>query len=152
MLLCPPPIFLPTSCSIPTTRLTGLLFIGLSQVASIVWECLCRGQQCQESAPELKWLLKRFWCTTIQCQTIRILLYFGIVKTCGQKAKSKLNTYCLPFFLQTTEYTELDDSNFDWTCPNTQILFPNDPMYAQSIREPLKNVVDKSCPRGVSRV
>ncbi|XP_074078323.1 ER degradation-enhancing alpha-mannosidase-like protein 3 isoform X2 [Macrotis lagotis] len=52
----------------------------------------------------------------------------------------------------TTEYTELDDSNFDWTCPNTQILFPNDPMYAQSIREPLKNVVDKSCPRGVVRV
>ncbi|NWQ77373.1 EDEM3 protein, partial [Columbina picui] len=52
----------------------------------------------------------------------------------------------------TTEYTELDDSNFDWTCPNTQILFPNDPMFAQSIREPLKNVVDKSCPRGVSRV
>ncbi|XP_051480350.1 ER degradation-enhancing alpha-mannosidase-like protein 3 isoform X2 [Apus apus] len=52
----------------------------------------------------------------------------------------------------TTEYTELDDSNFDWTCPNTQILFPNDPMFAQSIREPLKNVVDKSCPRGISRV
>ncbi|XP_020650758.3 ER degradation-enhancing alpha-mannosidase-like protein 3 isoform X1 [Pogona vitticeps] len=52
----------------------------------------------------------------------------------------------------TTEYTELDDTNFDWTCPNTQILFPNDPMYAQSIREPLKNVVDKSCPRSISRV
>ncbi|XP_065411721.1 ER degradation-enhancing alpha-mannosidase-like protein 3 isoform X1 [Chrysemys picta bellii] len=52
----------------------------------------------------------------------------------------------------TTEYMELDDSNFEWTCPNTQILFPNDPMYAQSIREPLKNVVDKSCPRGVARV
>uniref|UniRef100_A0A286XFN5 alpha-1,2-Mannosidase n=1 Tax=Cavia porcellus TaxID=10141 RepID=A0A286XFN5_CAVPO len=52
----------------------------------------------------------------------------------------------------TSEYTELDDSNFDWTCPNTQILFPNDPLYAQSIREPLKNVVDKSCPRGVIRV
>ncbi|XP_048666173.1 ER degradation-enhancing alpha-mannosidase-like protein 3 [Marmota marmota marmota] len=52
----------------------------------------------------------------------------------------------------TSEYTELDDSNFDWTCPNTQILFPNDPLYAQSIREPLKNVVDKSCPRGISRV
>uniref|UniRef100_A0A8C9ER04 alpha-1,2-Mannosidase n=1 Tax=Pavo cristatus TaxID=9049 RepID=A0A8C9ER04_PAVCR len=51
----------------------------------------------------------------------------------------------------TTEYTELDDSNFDWTCPNTQILFPNDPMFAQSIREPLKNVVDKSCPRSISR-
>ncbi|XP_006887823.1 PREDICTED: ER degradation-enhancing alpha-mannosidase-like protein 3-like isoform X1 [Elephantulus edwardii] len=52
----------------------------------------------------------------------------------------------------TSEYTELDDSNFDWTCPNTQILFPNDPSYAQSIREPLKNVVDKSCPRGIIRV
>ncbi|KAG8132806.1 hypothetical protein E2320_010625 [Naja naja] len=52
----------------------------------------------------------------------------------------------------TTEYMELDDSNFDWTCPNTQILFPNDPMYAQSIREPLKNVVDKSCPRSISRM
>ncbi|XP_043340988.1 ER degradation-enhancing alpha-mannosidase-like protein 3 isoform X1 [Cervus canadensis] len=52
----------------------------------------------------------------------------------------------------TSEYTELDDSNFDWTCPNTQILFPNDPLYAQSIREPLKNVVDKSCPRGIIRV
>ncbi|XP_020958288.1 ER degradation-enhancing alpha-mannosidase-like protein 3 isoform X6 [Sus scrofa] len=52
----------------------------------------------------------------------------------------------------TSDYTELDDSNFDWTCPNTQILFPNDPLYAQSIREPLKNVVDKSCPRGIIRV
>ncbi|XP_057583303.1 ER degradation-enhancing alpha-mannosidase-like protein 3 isoform X5 [Hippopotamus amphibius kiboko] len=52
----------------------------------------------------------------------------------------------------TSEYTELDDSNFDWTCPNTQILFPNDPLYAQSIREPLKNVVDRSCPRGIIRV
>ncbi|XP_016080136.1 PREDICTED: ER degradation-enhancing alpha-mannosidase-like protein 3 isoform X3 [Miniopterus natalensis] len=52
----------------------------------------------------------------------------------------------------TSEYVELDDSNFDWTCPNTQILFPNDPLYAQSIREPLKNVVDKSCPRGIIRV
>ncbi|XP_048213788.1 ER degradation-enhancing alpha-mannosidase-like protein 3 isoform X2 [Perognathus longimembris pacificus] len=52
----------------------------------------------------------------------------------------------------TSEYTELDDSNFDWTCPNTQILFPHDPLYAQRIREPLKNVVDKSCPRGIIRV
>ncbi|XP_073903361.1 ER degradation-enhancing alpha-mannosidase-like protein 3 isoform X5 [Castor canadensis] len=52
----------------------------------------------------------------------------------------------------TSEYTELDDSNFDWTCPNTQILFPHDPLYAQRIREPLKNVVDKSCPRGIVRV
>ncbi|XP_031240495.1 ER degradation-enhancing alpha-mannosidase-like protein 3 isoform X3 [Mastomys coucha] len=60
------------------------------------------------------------------------------------RSSSKKNT--------TSEYTELDDSNFDWTCPNTQILFPNDPLYAQSIREPLKNVVDKSCPRGIIRV
>ncbi|CAK6439628.1 unnamed protein product [Pipistrellus nathusii] len=71
--------------------------------------------------------------------------------------------HLLPLWLSTTnqsiskkstnsEYIELDDSNFDWTCPNTQILFPNDPLYAQSIREPLKNVVDKSCPRGVIRV
>ncbi|XP_078497572.1 ER degradation-enhancing alpha-mannosidase-like protein 3 [Lissotriton helveticus] len=52
----------------------------------------------------------------------------------------------------TSEYTELDDSNFDWSCPNTQILFPNDPMYAQSIREPLKNVVDSNCPRVATRV
>uniref|UniRef100_A0A8C5MLJ0 alpha-1,2-Mannosidase n=1 Tax=Leptobrachium leishanense TaxID=445787 RepID=A0A8C5MLJ0_9ANUR len=52
----------------------------------------------------------------------------------------------------TAQYTELDDSNFDWSCPNTQILFRNDPMYAQSIREPLKNVVDKTCPRSSSRV
>lgn len=54
-------------------------------------------------------------------------------------SKQKKNT--------TTQYTELDDSNFDWSCPNTQILFRNDPLYAQSIREPFKNVVDKNCPR-----
>ncbi|NWZ94608.1 EDEM3 protein, partial [Nesospiza acunhae] len=70
--------------------------------------------------------------------------------------------HLLPLWLSTTNQTiskkntvcnssKLDDSNFDWTCPNTQILFPNDPMFAQSIREPLKNVVDKSCPRGISR-
>ncbi|KAG8556188.1 hypothetical protein GDO81_017955 [Engystomops pustulosus] len=53
---------------------------------------------------------------------------------------------------KTTHYTELDDSNFDWSCPNTQILFRNDPLYAQSIREPLKNVVDKNCPRTTSRL
>ncbi|XP_030061482.1 ER degradation-enhancing alpha-mannosidase-like protein 3 [Microcaecilia unicolor] len=52
----------------------------------------------------------------------------------------------------TTEYTELDDNNFDWSCPNAQILFPNDPMYAQSIREPLKNVVDNNCPKSAVRV
>ncbi|KAM9324523.1 ER degradation-enhancing alpha-mannosidase-like protein 3 [Gastrophryne carolinensis] len=52
----------------------------------------------------------------------------------------------------TTQFTELDDSNFDWSCPNTHILFRNDPLYAQSIREPLKNVVDKNCPRTTSRM
>uniref|UniRef100_A0A6I8SFK6 alpha-1,2-Mannosidase n=1 Tax=Xenopus tropicalis TaxID=8364 RepID=A0A6I8SFK6_XENTR len=52
----------------------------------------------------------------------------------------------------TSQYTELDDSNFDWSCPNTQILFRNDPMYAQNIREPVKNVVDKNCPRSPSRL
>ncbi|KAG8430603.1 hypothetical protein GDO86_020319 [Hymenochirus boettgeri] len=52
---------------------------------------------------------------------------------------------------KTAQFTELDDSNFDWSCPNTQILFRNDPMYAQNIREPLKNVVDKNCPRSPSR-
>ncbi|CAI9571869.1 unnamed protein product [Staurois parvus] len=57
-------------------------------------------------------------------------------------SKQKKNT--------TTQYTELDDSNFDWSCPNTQILFRNDPLYAQSIREPFKNVVDKNCPRTTS--
>ncbi|XP_018408472.1 PREDICTED: ER degradation-enhancing alpha-mannosidase-like protein 3 isoform X3 [Nanorana parkeri] len=57
-------------------------------------------------------------------------------------SKEKKNT--------TTQYTELDDSNFDWSCPNTQILFRNDPLYAQNIREPFKNVVDKNCPRTTS--
>ncbi|KAM8930931.1 ER degradation-enhancing alpha-mannosidase-like protein 3 isoform 2-T2 [Pelodytes ibericus] len=57
----------------------------------------------------------------------------------ANQTNSKKNT--------TAQYTELDDSNFDWSCPNTQILFRNDPMYAHSIREPLKNVVDKNCPR-----
>uniref|UniRef100_H3A0Q9 alpha-1,2-Mannosidase n=1 Tax=Latimeria chalumnae TaxID=7897 RepID=H3A0Q9_LATCH len=52
----------------------------------------------------------------------------------------------------TSDYTELDDSNFDWSCPNTQILFPNDPLYAQNVREPLKNVVDKSCPKATIRM
>uniref|UniRef100_A0A4W3JLK4 alpha-1,2-Mannosidase n=1 Tax=Callorhinchus milii TaxID=7868 RepID=A0A4W3JLK4_CALMI len=44
--------------------------------------------------------------------------------------------HLLPLWLS-TNYTRnrknevnLDDSNFDWSCPNTQILFPNDPSYA----------------------
>ncbi|XP_029285897.1 ER degradation-enhancing alpha-mannosidase-like protein 3 isoform X2 [Cottoperca gobio] len=41
---------------------------------------------------------------------------------------------------------ELDDSNFDWTCPNTRLLFP-DPAFPQNLREPIRSAVDKSCPR-----
>uniref|UniRef100_A0AAQ5Z8X3 alpha-1,2-Mannosidase n=1 Tax=Amphiprion ocellaris TaxID=80972 RepID=A0AAQ5Z8X3_AMPOC len=42
--------------------------------------------------------------------------------------------------------TELDDSNFDWTCPNTRLLFP-DPAFPRNLREPIRSAVDKSCPR-----
>uniref|UniRef100_A0AAX7TMB5 alpha-1,2-Mannosidase n=1 Tax=Astatotilapia calliptera TaxID=8154 RepID=A0AAX7TMB5_ASTCA len=42
--------------------------------------------------------------------------------------------------------TELDDSNFDWTCPNTHLLFP-DPAFPRILREPIRSAVDKSCPR-----
>ncbi|XP_078263747.1 ER degradation-enhancing alpha-mannosidase-like protein 3 isoform X1 [Rhinoraja longicauda] len=52
---------------------------------------------------------------------------------------------------ETATYTDLDDSNFDWSCPNTQVLFPNDPSYANSIRELFKNVVDKTCPKANMR-
>ncbi|XP_058887356.1 ER degradation-enhancing alpha-mannosidase-like protein 3 [Acipenser ruthenus] len=45
------------------------------------------------------------------------------------------------------DLADLDDSNFDWSCPNTQGLFPNNPAFARSIREPIQNAVDKSCPR-----
>ncbi|XP_076860429.1 ER degradation-enhancing alpha-mannosidase-like protein 3 [Brachyhypopomus gauderio] len=41
---------------------------------------------------------------------------------------------------------ELDDSNFEWTCPNTRLLFP-DPAYPRSLRDPIRSAVDKSCPR-----
>ncbi|MCI4380540.1 hypothetical protein PGIGA_G00241070 [Pangasianodon gigas] len=41
---------------------------------------------------------------------------------------------------------ELDDSNFEWTCPNTRLLFP-DPAYPRNLREPIRSAVDKSCPR-----
>uniref|UniRef100_A0A3B4D446 alpha-1,2-Mannosidase n=1 Tax=Pygocentrus nattereri TaxID=42514 RepID=A0A3B4D446_PYGNA len=41
---------------------------------------------------------------------------------------------------------ELDDSNFEWTCPNTRLLFP-DPAYPRNFREPIRSAVDKSCPR-----
>lgn len=40
----------------------------------------------------------------------------------------------------------MDDSNFDWTCPNTRLLFP-DPAFPRNLREPIRSAVDKSCPR-----
>lgn len=56
--------------------------------------------------------------------------------------------YCVIFHyslvLQLEE--ELDDSNFDWTCPNTRLLFP-DPAFPRNLREPIRSAVDKSCPR-----
>lgn len=50
---------------------------------------------------------------------------------------------CFPI-LQSKE--ELDDSNFDWTCPNTRLLFP-DPAFPRKLRDPIRSAVDKSCPR-----
>uniref|UniRef100_A0A669AZK2 alpha-1,2-Mannosidase n=1 Tax=Oreochromis niloticus TaxID=8128 RepID=A0A669AZK2_ORENI len=44
------------------------------------------------------------------------------------------------------DLNELDDSNFDWTCPNTHLLFP-DPAFPRILREPIRSAVDKSCPR-----
>uniref|UniRef100_A0A8C0YPW7 alpha-1,2-Mannosidase n=2 Tax=Cyprinus carpio TaxID=7962 RepID=A0A8C0YPW7_CYPCA len=40
---------------------------------------------------------------------------------------------------------ELDDSNFEWTCPNTRLLFP-DPAFPRNLREPIRSAVDKSYP------
>lgn len=51
-----------------------------------------------------------------------------------------------PFSTLQSEEEELDDSNFDWTCPNTRLLFP-DPAFPRSLREPIRSAVDKSCPR-----
>ncbi|XP_060788538.1 ER degradation-enhancing alpha-mannosidase-like protein 3 [Neoarius graeffei] len=48
--------------------------------------------------------------------------------------------------LHDEEPAELDDSNFEWTCPNTRLLFP-DPAYPRNLREPIRSAVDKSCPR-----
>ncbi|KAF4072634.1 hypothetical protein AMELA_G00265300 [Ameiurus melas] len=48
--------------------------------------------------------------------------------------------------LHATAPAELDDSNFEWTCPNTRLLFP-DPAYPRNLREPIRSAVDKSCPR-----
>ncbi|XP_076009611.1 ER degradation-enhancing alpha-mannosidase-like protein 3 isoform X2 [Genypterus blacodes] len=64
--------------------------------------------------------------------------------------------HLLPLSLSTTPHPsaypanktseELDDSNFDWTCPNTRLLFP-DPAFPRNLREPIRTAVDKSCPR-----
>ncbi|XP_019737261.1 ER degradation-enhancing alpha-mannosidase-like protein 3 [Hippocampus comes] len=65
--------------------------------------------------------------------------------------------HLLPLSLSTAPYAssvltnrtleqELDDSNFDWTCPNTRLLFP-DPAFPRNLREPIRSAVDKSCPR-----
>ncbi|XP_059359824.1 ER degradation-enhancing alpha-mannosidase-like protein 3 isoform X2 [Carassius carassius] len=40
---------------------------------------------------------------------------------------------------------ELDDSNFEWTCPNTRLLFP-DPAFPRNLRDPVRSALDKSCP------
>uniref|UniRef100_A0A3Q3G2I6 alpha-1,2-Mannosidase n=1 Tax=Labrus bergylta TaxID=56723 RepID=A0A3Q3G2I6_9LABR len=53
--------------------------------------------------------------------------------------------HLLPLSLSTSE-EELDDSNFDWTCPNTRLLFP-DPAFPRNLRDPIRSAVDKSCPR-----
>ncbi|XP_035279397.1 ER degradation-enhancing alpha-mannosidase-like protein 3 isoform X3 [Anguilla anguilla] len=45
---------------------------------------------------------------------------------------------------------ELDDSNFEWTCPNTRLLFP-DPSFPRTLREPIRSAVDKSCHMAASR-
>ncbi|KAL7828971.1 hypothetical protein SRHO_G00326050 [Serrasalmus rhombeus] len=52
----------------------------------------------------------------------------------------------LPTTDNSTATEELDDSNFEWTCPNTRLLFP-DPAYPRNFREPIRSAVDKSCPR-----
>uniref|UniRef100_A0A673VS70 alpha-1,2-Mannosidase n=1 Tax=Salmo trutta TaxID=8032 RepID=A0A673VS70_SALTR len=63
--------------------------------------------------------------------------------------------HLLPLSLSTAPHTpsppantteELDDSNFDWTCPNTRLLFP-DPAFPRNLRDPIRSAVDKSCPR-----
>uniref|UniRef100_A0A1A8Q5L6 alpha-1,2-Mannosidase n=1 Tax=Nothobranchius pienaari TaxID=704102 RepID=A0A1A8Q5L6_9TELE len=54
--------------------------------------------------------------------------------------------YSSPIASNRTTDEELDDSNFDWTCPNTRLLFP-DPAFPRNLREPIRGVVDNSCPR-----
>uniref|UniRef100_A0A8C2BZX0 alpha-1,2-Mannosidase n=1 Tax=Cyprinus carpio TaxID=7962 RepID=A0A8C2BZX0_CYPCA len=57
--------------------------------------------------------------------------------------------HLLPLSLSTASNSqvgeELDDSNFEWTCPNTRLLFP-DPAFPRNLREPIRSAVDKSCP------
>lgn len=55
---------------------------------------------------------------------------------------------CLTVYILTTSQSDegLEDSNFDWTCPNTRLLFP-DPAFPRNLREPIRSAVDKSCPR-----
>uniref|UniRef100_A0A671R4L3 alpha-1,2-Mannosidase n=1 Tax=Sinocyclocheilus anshuiensis TaxID=1608454 RepID=A0A671R4L3_9TELE len=50
---------------------------------------------------------------------------------------------------QAAKLFELDDSNFEWTCPNTRLLFP-DPAFPRNLREPIRSAVDKSCPPIIS--
>uniref|UniRef100_A0A8C7J2E6 alpha-1,2-Mannosidase n=1 Tax=Oncorhynchus kisutch TaxID=8019 RepID=A0A8C7J2E6_ONCKI len=57
--------------------------------------------------------------------------------------------HLLPLSLSTAPHAPsppLDDSNFDWTCPNTRLLFP-DPAFPRNLRDPIRSAVDKSCPR-----
>ncbi|XP_039533036.1 ER degradation-enhancing alpha-mannosidase-like protein 3 isoform X3 [Pimephales promelas] len=51
-----------------------------------------------------------------------------------------------PPVVNTMAGEELDDSNFEWTCPNTRLLFP-DPAFPRNLREPIRSAVDKSCLR-----
>uniref|UniRef100_A0A8C2AU75 alpha-1,2-Mannosidase n=1 Tax=Cyprinus carpio TaxID=7962 RepID=A0A8C2AU75_CYPCA len=57
--------------------------------------------------------------------------------------------HLLPLSLSTASNSqageELDDSNFEWTCPNTRLLFP-DPAFPRNLREPIRSAVDNSCP------
>uniref|UniRef100_A0A6Q2YQJ1 alpha-1,2-Mannosidase n=1 Tax=Esox lucius TaxID=8010 RepID=A0A6Q2YQJ1_ESOLU len=46
------------------------------------------------------------------------------------------------YLLNTVSHEELDDSNFDWTCPNTRLLFP-DPAFPRNLRDPIRSAVDK---------
>uniref|UniRef100_A0A672L7W6 alpha-1,2-Mannosidase n=1 Tax=Sinocyclocheilus grahami TaxID=75366 RepID=A0A672L7W6_SINGR len=54
--------------------------------------------------------------------------------------------HLLPLSLSTASNSqageELDDSNFEWTCPNTRLLFP-DPAFPRNLRKPIRSTVDK---------